>query len=84
MRSGQRSTLAVADGCAATPTSRVVQTTMACWRGLMAAASACLLVLMLTVPATDAKALHRGFITMQNGKFVDQECREFNFVGANA
>lgn len=57
---------------------------MAGWRGQMAAAAACLLVLVLAAPATDAKALHRGFIRMQNGKFVDQECREFNFVGANA
>lgn len=62
----------------------MVQTIMAGWRGLMAAAAACLLVLVLAAPATDGKALHRGFITMQNGKFVDQECREFNFVGANA
>ena len=31
-----------------------------------------------------AKAVHRGFIRQQDGKFIDQECREFNFVGANA
>lgn len=61
----------------------VVQASMANSRGSMAAAAACL-ALALAASVTDAKPQHTGFIRMQDGKFVDQECREFNFVGANA
>ena len=47
---------------------------------------ACLLVVtaLALLSGTAAKAVHRGFIRQQDGKFIDQECREFNFVGANA
>jgi hypothetical protein len=61
-----------------------VQTNMASSRGQMAAAAACLFGLVLVASVADAQPVHRGFIRMQDGKFVDQECREFNFVGANA
>lgn len=53
-------------------------------RGVVAGAFACLAFISLFVTESSAKAVHRGFIRMQDGLFVDQECREFNFVGANA
>mmetsp|Transcript_8368 Transcript_8368/g.25080 ORF Transcript_8368/g.25080 Transcript_8368/m.25080 type:complete len:630 (-) Transcript_8368:2224-4113(-) len=53
-------------------------------RRVAAAICACLAVAAMSVGTADAKAVHRGFIRMQDGLFVDQECREFNFVGANA
>lgn len=53
-------------------------------RGTVAFALSCLAFISLFVAETSAKAVHRGFIRMQDGLFVDQECREFNFVGANA
>ena len=53
---------------------------------LKAAAAICISLVIAAVSAgtAEAKAVHRGFIRMQDGLFVDQECREFNFVGANA
>ncbi len=51
-----------------------------------AAAAICtsLVIAAMSAGTAEAKAAHRGFIRMQDGLFVDQECREFNFVGANA
>lgn len=53
-------------------------------RSAVAFAFACLAFASSFVAEISAKAVHRGFIRMQDGLFVDQECREFNFVGANA
>ena len=53
-------------------------------RRALAASCTCLAVVALAAGVVEAQPVHRGFIRMQDGLFVDQECREFNFVGANA
>ena len=73
-------------GCT-TSTSLVMHRRSRCMMaGCERAPVACLLVVtaLALLSGAAATAVHRGFIRQQDGQFIDQECREFNFVGANA